>query len=47
MIYKFKTEESGIGFDFDIDFEQNQKIYCIIGKNGIGKTKLLELVKID
>ena len=42
MIYKFKTEESGIGFDFDIDFEQNQKIYCIIGKNGIGKTKLLE-----
>jgi predicted ATP-dependent endonuclease of OLD family len=42
MIYKFKTEQSGIGFDFDVEFEQNQKINCIIGKNGIGKTQLLE-----
>jgi len=42
MIYKFKTEETGIGFDFDVEFEPNQKINCIIGKNGIGKTQLLE-----
>ncbi len=42
MIYKFKTEQAGIGFDFDVEFEQNQKINCIIGKNGIGKTQLLE-----
>lgn len=42
MIYKFKTEQTSIGFDFDIEFEQNQKIYCVIGKNGIGKTQLLE-----
>ncbi|MEA3314879.1 MAG: AAA family ATPase [Campylobacterota bacterium] len=42
MIYKFKTEGAGIGFDFDVEFEQNQKINCIIGKNGIGKTQLLE-----
>ncbi|MEA3554310.1 MAG: AAA family ATPase [Campylobacterota bacterium] len=42
MIFKFKTEETGIGFDFDVEFEQNQKINCIIGKNGIGKTQLLE-----
>lgn len=42
MIYHFKTEESGIGFDFDVAFEPNQKINCIIGKNGIGKTQLLE-----
>jgi predicted ATP-dependent endonuclease of OLD family len=42
MIYKFKTEEAGIGFDFDVEFEQNQKVNCIIGKNGIGKTQLLE-----
>jgi predicted ATPase len=42
MIYKFKTEDIGIGFDFDVEFEQNQKINCIIGKNGIGKTQLLE-----
>jgi len=42
MIYKFKTKETGIGFDFDVEFEENQKINCIIGKNGIGKTQLLE-----
>ena len=42
MIYQFKTEESGLGFDFDVEFEPNQKINCIIGKNGIGKTQLLE-----
>lgn len=42
MIHRFKTEESGIGFDFDVAFEPNQKINCIIGKNGIGKTQLLE-----
>lgn len=42
MIYKFKTEQAGIGFDFDVEFDKNQKINCIIGKNGIGKTQLLE-----
>lgn len=42
MIFKFKTEGTGIGFDFDVEFEENQKINCIIGKNGIGKTQLLE-----
>ena len=42
MINKFKTEQAGIGFDFDVEFEPNQKINCIIGKNGIGKTQLLE-----
>ena len=25
MINKFKTEELGIGFDFDVEFEENQK----------------------
>ena len=42
MIYKFKTQDAGIGFDFDVEFEENQKVNCIIGKNGIGKTQLLE-----
>ncbi len=42
MIYKFKTEDTDIGFDFDVEFDKNQKINCIIGKNGIGKTQLLE-----
>lgn len=41
-MHTFKTAESWIGFDFDVAFEPNQKINCIIGKNGIGKTQLLE-----
>ena len=42
MINKFKAEEIGIGFNFDIELEKDQKIYCFIGENGIGKTQLLE-----
>ena len=42
MITSFKTEQLGIGFDFDIALEPNKQIYCFIGKNGIGKTQLLE-----
>ena len=42
MIYRFKTHQAGAGFDFDVEFDKNQKINCIIGKNGIGKTQLLE-----
>jgi energy-coupling factor transporter ATP-binding protein EcfA2 len=42
MINQFKTEKSGLEFDFDVEFDKNQKIHCIIGKNGIGKTQLLE-----
>ncbi len=42
MIVSFKTEGTGIGFDFDVVFHKAKKIHCIIGKNGIGKTKLLE-----
>ncbi len=42
MITSFKTEQLGVGFDFDITLEANKKMYCFIGKNGIGKTQLLE-----
>ena len=42
MIHKFKTEQTGIGFEFDVELEENKQIYCFIGKNGIGKTQLLE-----
>lgn len=42
MITSFKTEQLGIGFDFDISLDADKKIYCFIGKNGIGKTQLLE-----
>jgi predicted ATP-binding protein involved in virulence len=42
MITGFKTEQLGVGFDFDITLEADKKVYCFIGKNGIGKTQLLE-----
>jgi len=42
MITSFKTEGLGIGFDFDITLEADKPVYCFIGKNGIGKTQLLE-----
>lgn len=42
MITAFKTEQLEVGFDFDITLEANKKMYCFIGKNGIGKTQLLE-----
>ncbi len=42
MISKFKVKDINIGFDFDVEFVPNQKVNCIIGKNGIGKTQLLE-----
>ncbi|MFU8788410.1 MAG: AAA family ATPase [Methylobacter sp.] len=42
MITTFKAEQLDVGFDFDITLEANKKIYCFIGKNGIGKTQLLE-----
>lgn len=42
MINKFHTTGLDVGFDFDVVFDGNQKINCIVGKNGIGKTQLLE-----
>lgn len=42
MITSFKTEQLGIGFDFDIKLEADKQVYCFIGKNGVGKTQLLE-----
>jgi len=42
MITSFKTEGLEIGFDFDITLEADKQVYCFIGKNGIGKTQLLE-----
>ena len=42
MIISFETEQLDIGFDFNITLKENQQVYCFIGKNGIGKTQLLE-----
>jgi predicted ATP-dependent endonuclease of OLD family len=44
MINKFKIKDTGIGFDFDIELEKDKKVYCFIGKNGIGKTQHKELI---
>ena len=42
MINKFKAKLVDIGFIFNIDLQSEQNLYCFIGKNGSGKTKLLE-----
>lgn len=42
MIHIFKTKQTNFGFDFDIELKPDQQVYCFIGKNGIGKTQLLE-----
>jgi len=42
MITSFKAEQPDINLDFDIELEKDKQIYCFIGKNGVGKTQLLE-----
>ena len=42
MIYQFKAEEVVPNLHFDINLEKDKRVYCFIGENAIGKTKLLE-----
>lgn len=42
MINKFYSEENYFNLNFDIELEKDKNIYCFIGENGVGKTKLLE-----
>lgn len=42
MIYDFKASGNYFNLDFDIQLEKDQQVYCFIGENGIGKTKLLQ-----
>lgn len=42
MIYDFKASGNYFKLDFDIQLEKDQQVYCFIGENGIGKTKLLQ-----
>lgn len=42
MIYKLKTEKSYYGLNYNIELDKAKKVYCFIGENGVGKTKLLE-----
>jgi len=42
MIYDFKASGNYFNLDFDIQLERDQQVYCFIGENGVGKTKLLQ-----
>lgn len=42
MIYNFIAEQTEAGLDFDINLNQDKRVYCFIGENGVGKTNLLE-----
>lgn len=42
MIYDFKASGNYFKLDFDIQLKKDQQVYCFIGENGIGKTKLLQ-----
>lgn len=42
MIHDFKALKNSFPLDFDIELEKDQQVYCFIGENGVGKTKLLE-----
>lgn len=44
MIYDFKASGNYFKLDFDIQLEKDQQVYCFIGENGIGKTKLLQTI---
>ncbi len=42
MISQFRLEGVVSGLNFDVNLEPNKRVYCFIGKNGVGKTKMLE-----
>jgi ABC-type uncharacterized transport system ATPase subunit len=42
MINHFEAFGNNFLLDFDILLEPGQNVYCFIGENGIGKTKLLQ-----
>ena len=42
MIYDFKAYDPKSKLSFDIQLEKDKRLYCFIGENGAGKTRLLE-----
>ncbi len=42
MIHQFSFDEVVPNLNFDISLEPDKRVYCFIGKNGVGKTKMLE-----
>lgn len=44
MFQRFLAEGTDAGIDFDVEVEPAKRIYCFFGRNGAGKTSLLENV---
>ncbi len=42
MFQRFFAEKTDAGLDFDIEVEPGKRVYCFFGRNGAGKTSLLE-----
>jgi hypothetical protein len=42
MISQFRLEDVVPGLNFDVELAPDKRVYCFIGKNGVGKTKMLE-----
>ena len=42
MFQRFYAEGTEAGLDLDIELEPDKRVYCFIGRNGAGKTVLLE-----
>lgn len=42
MIYQYKALKTNAQLDINLTFDKDEKIFCMIGKNGVGKTLLLE-----
>jgi len=42
LIYSFKAHDLNSRLKFDIELEQDKRVYCFLGENGAGKTQLLE-----
>lgn len=42
MISQFRLEGVVDGLNFDVELVPDKRVYCFIGKNGVGKTKMLE-----
>jgi predicted ATPase len=42
MIHNFRATKVVGRLNFDIELPQQQKLYCFIGENGVGKTTMLE-----
>jgi hypothetical protein len=42
MFTHFRAEGTEAGLDLDIEIEPDKRVYCFFGRNGVGKTVLLE-----